>query len=690
MLLHEAASVRVGDTQVAAVYVGDLKVWPSDAGDWELSDIPGLTLWVEADDVPVTSDTWITTAPSRVGPSLTGNVQVLMDGAGGFKTFDFHPLDGADIQQMLTTSTNITFGPDFTVLVVVDARSPQPFQHTVLVDFFHNGGGWVVQQDGGGPGTIIGWRAGGNYQVGSGPTYPSVPCIVEAYKKDGAGKLTIGNSSVTVNGNPSMDNVNAPLRVANYLHNDQRRPLLGKVSAVAVWPRALNSTELDQARGYLQDKYWATVDPEKFLGCVLAFNARDVAHGAVTSWSDRSPSANHLIPMTGTAVSAEDYVTCTTANVLQTTSGVNITGAAPRHMFMMLRSRWVNGAFMGYGSNGNAQLFDLWYYTGQGTIIWHGYGGANDTVAGAPTFTADEWHLLEVSYDGSTMRVYLDEAAPQTKVVGALATTATPWLFGQGHYSPAGDFDMKSFYLYDRVLSDAERLQIRARMTAVSEPVWAPDSLPGLVTWLDAIDYLPGNWPNKANGPTPTFVGTPAPAWSATTMNGMPTVRFKTSEGRLRSTWSDPVYDWTVIYLVRWVGPGVGRAFSVQYPPSNELIGLHTSQPDWMYVNGGSITPGTGWNMWSPGPGPWRMYGGDSASVSTYGVARFFIDGTLIGSANDTLGLTGGWAISGYGPGTEETMDIEIAELLIWNRQLSDDERAEAERYLIRKWWPVS
>ena len=115
---------------------------------------------------------------------------------------------------------------------------------------------------------------------------------------------------------------------------------------------------------------------------------------------------------------------------------------------------------------------------------------------------------------------------------------------------------------------------------------------------------------------------------------------------------------------------------------------MHTSQPDTMYNNGTWIVYGTGWNGWTTGTtNPWRMYGADSTqSVGT----RFFIDGTQLGSpvfnVGPQEGLYGGWGLSGYGAGNEETLDIEVAELVLYNRKLSDSERMQVETYFGKKW----
>jgi hypothetical protein len=420
--------------------------------------------------------------------------------------------------------------------------------------------------------------------------------------------------------------------------------------------------------------------PEEISGCVLALNATDVPAGPVATWPDRSPEGNNVSVWSGSPVSTGEYVTCTTANTLSTAYGILVTGAAPRHLFMMIRSRWVGGSFMGYGASGSGQLFDLWYYTGQGTLIWHGHGGGYDTVSGAPTFTADQWHLVELSYDGTTMRISLDDGAPQVVTPPALLTAPTQFLFGQGRYSPAGDFDMKSFYFYDRVLTGTERDQVRASM--VAEPPWTPESLTGLAVWLDAIDYQPGLWPNKAEGGATTQLqrSVPSPVWAPGTKNGLPVVRFTVNEGRLRIPSGSGVgVEWTLVYVGRMVGPSAARVVTGIYTPNNLLVGYWNNNQDVMY-DAGFTTNGQGVPVVL---GAWKMYSADG----TAGFSQFYANGALLGSTTSSAGWGGTFAISGYSlDGVEETSDCEIAEVVQYNRKLTDVERQQVETYLREKW----
>ena len=217
-----------------------------------------------------------------------------------------------------------------------------------------------------------------------------------------------------------------------------------------------------------------------------------------------------------------------------------------------------------------------------------------------------------------------------------------------------------------------------------------PSSLAGLTVWLDAsqLGLADGasvtSWPNLGSGAAPTIVpGVAAPPLTMKTgmLNGLPVVRFTVSGSRVRGAWTSAIYEWTVIYLCRLWGANVGRAFSVQYPPSNLLIGMHTTAMDTMYDNGTWLGGAT----WSPGPLPWKMYEGDSQG----GVgSRFFINGAQIGPLISGVGgFSNGWGLSGYdATGAPETMDLDVAEMVIYDRKLSDAERVQVEDYLRNKW----
>jgi hypothetical protein len=217
---------------------------------------------------------------------------------------------------------------------------------------------------------------------------------------------------------------------------------------------------------------------------------------------------------------------------------------------------------------------------------------------------------------------------------------------------------------------------------------WTPDLQTGLNIWLDAdaLGLADGAavspWPNPGYGPDLAVVGSPAPTVAANTLNSKPVVRFRTNEGRLRQTSTGIAYEYTLSYIVRHIVGPPGRAMSCIYPPPNFLVGFHSSGQDTMYDNGW-IVSGTGWVS---APGPWKLYGADGKSPGGV-LIRFFKDGTLLGSATSGAGMQGTFAISGYdASGTQETMDCEVAELVLYDNKLADADREKLEGYLSHKW----
>jgi hypothetical protein len=216
---------------------------------------------------------------------------------------------------------------------------------------------------------------------------------------------------------------------------------------------------------------------------------------------------------------------------------------------------------------------------------------------------------------------------------------------------------------------------------------FSPPSLGGLVVWTDASQLSLADgaavtaWPNLGSAPNPSFVGTPSPVLKTNILNGKSVVRFTAGQGRLRGTHS-LTNTWTLLYVVRRWGTTAGRAFGVVYPPANIYVGFHSTRPDIMYVEGAPVHgPESTWSA-TP-PDAWKLYGADSDADFSH----FFINGVFIAPNNQSANLTGTWNLSGYDPATAgETCDCDVAEVLIYDRKLSDANRVTVEGYLRSKW----
>jgi hypothetical protein len=228
---------------------------------------------------------------------------------------------------------------------------------------------------------------------------------------------------------------------------------------------------------------------------------------------------------------------------------------------------------------------------------------------------------------------------------------------------------------------------------------FSPSDLSGLAVWLDAsqlgladgADVSP--WPNPGSGPDGAIVGSPAPKVNAGgSPSGLPVVRFTVSAGRLRMTGTGIDLNYTLVYVGRMAPDGysAGRIVNGAYQPANILFGWWNGYEDVAYA-GTFLTPDARKAVTTN----WHLYSADAQSLievthEDY-MPRLFSDGALLsGGGVMTEGWKGTFSISGYDPtAAAETCDCEVAEVVMYDRKLSDAERQQVEGYLHEKWLEV-
>ena len=219
-----------------------------------------------------------------------------------------------------------------------------------------------------------------------------------------------------------------------------------------------------------------------------------------------------------------------------------------------------------------------------------------------------------------------------------------------------------------------------------------PPVTSGLAIWLDAsrLGLADGatidSWPNLAN---PTLAGSQLnvspyrPVLRANALNGRPVARFPVNSG-LRWSGTGIDLNWTVIYVGHIVTyTGSGRIVTSTYPPSNLLVGYWSLYEDVAYVEA-FLTP----DAKKPQTSEWRMYSATGEGTPGDAKAWFYNDGVFL-SGNHPV--TGGWKgyfnLNGYNAsGVEETCECEVAEVVMYDRRLTDTERQQVEGYLRAKW----
>jgi hypothetical protein len=241
-------------------------------------------------------------------------------------------------------------------------------------------------------------------------------------------------------------------------------------------------------------------------------------------------------------------------------------------------------------------------------------------------------------------------------------------------------------------LNQADKLYIGGALASAAYvgsnkvwPLFRPTDLSGCRIWLDASKLALADgaavsaWTNLGSGPQPTIVGTPAPVFVTNAINTiMPCVRTTGTLGKFRFLATGVDKDYTLVYVGRKWTLTTGRVISVDAATANILIGFWGDRSECSYVEGW-LTP----DVVVPGTTQWRLYSGDATSTAG---ARLFSNGVLLrsGATTPAKGFGGGLNISGSG--ATECADCDIAELVMYNRRLTDAERFQVEQYLRAKW----
>lgn len=217
---------------------------------------------------------------------------------------------------------------------------------------------------------------------------------------------------------------------------------------------------------------------------------------------------------------------------------------------------------------------------------------------------------------------------------------------------------------------------------------FSPPDFSGLKLWLDAARLTPGSlddWANlAAGGFALTGVGTPSAVVRTGELgiNGSPVVRLTASQRRFYSAVNTGIdRDFTFFIVARMYGGSNQRVVGGYNANPNFLIGWHGGDQDVLFMEG--------WVDGVSGGIPVVVNAVKSYAVDaqTTGFApRMFLDGTQIRGAGG--GATSGW--QGYFSINDvfsaQYSNVDIGEVVFYNRKLTDVERQQVEQYLRTKW----
>jgi Concanavalin A-like lectin/glucanases superfamily/Fibronectin type III domain len=205
-------------------------------------------------------------------------------------------------------------------------------------------------------------------------------------------------------------------------------------------------------------------------------------------------------------------------------------------------------------------------------------GGVYGEVYGATALTANTWAYLAATYDGATMRLYVNGVQVASRAqTGAIATSTNPLQIGgdsiYGQYF-AGRID--EVRIYNQALSVA---QIQSDM-----------NIPVGATPTPTPTATPTPTPTATPTPTPTLSPTPTPTATPTATPPFAGDDFNRADGGLGLNWAKPVpaSEQTLVIVNNQVTPNIENAHCYAY-----WIGNTFSQDQYSQVRISNVGP---WN----------------------------------------------------------------------------------------------
>jgi len=211
----------------------------------------------------------------------------------------------------------------------------------------------------------------------------------------------------------------------------------------------------------------------------------------------------------------------------------------------------------------------------------------------------------------------------------------------------------------------------------------------GLVMWMDAADdstfsYSSGTtvsqWRDKS-GFNYHMVPVSAGPTRSSALNSRKVLTFTTAQTIQNLSIDLRLVPYTVFVVSRFTGGANNRVLTCNINATgvNWLLGHHGGTVNDYYAEGWVYDSATAADT------TWRMFMGDWAKVPD--LASFYSNGTALATdSNAANGAPYSLGINIYTAGASETSNCEVAEIIIFNKRISDAERKQVHTYLGQKW----
>jgi len=703
-------------------------------------DIPGCCMWLDAADASSVSAGSVNTTwrdKSGNGSNATPTAAVFSMGTinsvpavvfpAGLNSYSFNTTGvsnspGFSVFFVSAVSTHSTFGARFltstsptgTVQIYLGTSTGNNLVGTTPAYLFASGGGTLMSSS-----TLV--ISTGTPFICSMILSPSGANVWDD------GTINTTSSVVTANSYTAW-------MIGNYpgLSGYELNGLMGEL---LMYNQPLTDVQRQAVEGYLAHKWRLTAGlatsnslrrippssiqqfrPTDINACSLWLDAADLSSGTISTWNDKSgngsnATANNPITIVANAVNGNSVLSVSTGSGFERYLNGNIaitgTGLTVVSAFSMNSSSGGATRIIGLGAPG-VNDYNNSNYVGilrQNSSNMGAY--RNNTYAG-PLLTYGVPAISTSYFDGSNAYSYING--------GTASSFASSGNFGITSYSIMANTSntdahyfsgfMCEMIVYNSTLTLPQRQQVEGYLSrkwnitlATTHPYYAinpshmvgataiitPSNLPGLIVWNRGDTLAVGNgnqinaWTNSSNasGPTINCTGTQ----SNNVLNGRSVANLTAAQTWTSATTLDPS-NYTFIQVSRQTPSTYGRMFQSSVTSTNQLHGYWNSlkQPwyveGWLGVAGGGV--GSDANEWAI----------ITSTRIRNGAFQNRWNGAVVasGASSANVNLNGLTVNGGTALGSNEKSTCQIAEVILYDRVLTDPQIIGIEEYLRQKW----
>jgi hypothetical protein len=348
-----------------------------------------------------------------------------------------------------------------------------------------------------------------------------------------------------------------------------------------------------------------------------------------------------------------------------------------------------NGSDVVYGfwsnqNNGKQQILyflDRWI-----TSSW-------ETVASSPAADTN-WHYVSIIANGATLNMYWDGLL----VTNTSTRTSYPFDGIAINRREPSACEVAEIIIYKTAITDTQRQGIEAYLVDKWIIPIAPDNIlnANQIAWYDAAKVTDASTvisSQFANTTNLTITGDPLKKTSNNTM------LFSKNTTGIMTAISPEITSWTLVFLVRKVSNktrgtllqsvntifnGLGKAASYGYWNDQQSILWFDKNidPTTNFLTTTSKTTDTSWHYAT-------ITCSAAPSSSTSPTIKMYWDGVLVPVTVPTTGFPSfpfdGISINNTSVAADKS-DAEVAEIIIYNRDINDVQRTGLEKYLVNKW----